>query len=373
MNLYILVPVAESSVTEIQTQPESPVFKQKKNFKIWFSPRSRKVRCMVEKPLDITVANSESSGEKVALPLDAITTQQQDLSVFNFTSSSQDSGSSSPQRCNDETRNRKNRSAKKNAASRKKLVQGATTTTRKQTKQNMKKKRLEAINQQWGIIEDVDMSMQKDQACAEGAKRSSKRVSFLSPAVTSDKPQPEVSQGNNNELSTVRSTMRESLSGGGTTETNHSVSPSLSMLVSVIQEQTPSVNALKPTDDPEKRVSFSPIKPSTKTSRVEMKVSTLETTPKRPRTSPVRRRKSLGQMSPAVLSPASVTSPVCDKNTKSSRKQQVNSPSVLATCRKSPCTRGASVGRPSSASPAVKRNHKGETLLHLAAIKVERF
>ncbi|XP_026233216.1 BRCA1-associated RING domain protein 1 [Anabas testudineus] len=368
----VLNPVEEpdSFVTELQTQPESPVFKQKKNFKIWFSPRSRKVRCMVEKPSEITGTVSTSTGETAATHPDAITTRQQDLSVFNFTSSSQDSGSSSPQR-NGENRSRKNRSAKKNTASRKKFVQGATTTTRKQTNQNMKKKRLEAINQQWGIIEEVDVSMQKDQPCAEGAKRSSKRVSFVSPAVNSDKPQPEVPQGNNNELSTVRSTMRESLSGGSTTETNHKVSPSHSMLVRVIQKNTPPANDLNPTDKPEKQVNASPTKPSSKRSRVEEKVGDLETTPKRPRTSPGRRRKSLGQMSPAVLNPASVTSPRSPKSPKSSRDKQGDSPSVVANRgRKSPCARGASVGWPSPGSPAVmKRNHKGETPLHLAAIK----
>lgn len=324
---------------------------------------------MVEKPSDISVADSEPCEEKGTSPSDAITTLQQDLSVFNFTSSSQDSGSSSPpQRCNDQTRNRKNRSANKKAASRRKLLQGATPTTRKQTKQNMKNKRLAAINQQW-----VDMSMQNDQACTEGAKRSNKRVSFLSPAVTSDKQQPEVPQENYNELCTVKSTTRESLSGGSATEVNHTVSPSPGVLISVIQKNIPSVCDLNPIDAPEKNVCVSPTKPSTKTSKMEEEVSTLETTPKRPKTSPVRRRKSLGHMSSAVLSPASVTSPICDKNAKSFKEQRGDSPSVLTPCRKSPCNRGASVGRPSSASPAVmKRNHKGETLLHLAAIKVER-
>ncbi|XP_070771001.1 BRCA1-associated RING domain protein 1 [Enoplosus armatus] len=359
----------DSSLAEIQTQPESPVFKHKKNFKIWFSPRSRKVRCMVEKPLEVSVPESWSPGETAAAQPDAITAQRQDLSVFNFTSSSQDSGSSCSQRCENENRTRKKRSPKKNAASRKVSVQGATRTTRKQTQQKTKKNRLEAINQQWGITEDIDALKEKEQSCAEGARRSSKRVSFLSPAVTSDKPQPEVPQGSTNELSPGRSIMRESLSGGSVTALNDQTQPGRSMLDSVVQGGKLSANDPTPTDSPEKQDNVSPPKHSLKRSRVEDKVATLETTPKRPKASPGRKRKS--QMSPAVLNPPSSASPRCGKSIKNSREEQGDSPSVLATVgRKSPCTHGASVGRPTSGSPAVmKRNHKGETLLHLSAIK----
>lgn len=359
--------IADSPPAELPTQPESPVFKHKKNFKIWFSPRSRKVRCVVEKPSEVTVLESKSPGETAAAQSDAITAQRQDLSVFNFTPSSQDSGSSCSQRCRNGNRNGKKRSAKKNAACRKVSVQGATRTTRKQTKQKMKKNRLEAINQQWGITEEGDALKEKEQPCAEGARRSSKRVSFLSPAVTSDELQPEVPQGSTNELSPGRSTMRESLSGCGVTVLNDQTQPGQSMSDHVMQRDP------NPTDNPEKQDNVSPPKHASKRSRVEEKVATLETTPKRPRASPGRRRKS--QMSPAVLNPPSLTSPRCDESVKNSREEQRESPSVLATVgRKSPCAHGASVGRPTSGSPAVmKRNHKGETLLHLAAIKVERF
>ncbi|XP_044073219.1 BRCA1-associated RING domain protein 1 isoform X2 [Siniperca chuatsi] len=352
----------DSSLAEIQTQPESPVFKHKKNFKIWFSPRSRKVRCMVENPSEVTVPENKSSGETAAAQPDTITAHRQDLSVFNFVSSSQDSSCS--QRCKNENRTRKKRSTKKNAASRKVSVQGTTRTTRKQSKQKMKKNRLEAINQQWGITEEVDALKEKEHPCVEGARKSTKRVSFLSPAVTSDGPQPEVPQGSTNELSPGRSTMRETLSGGGVTVLNGQ-----SMSDSVVQHDRLSANDPNPTDNPEKQDNVSPPKHSSKRSRVEDKVATLETTPKRPRASPGRKTKS--QMSPAVLNPPSLASPRYDKSTKNSREEQGDSPSVLATVgRKSPSTHRASVGRPTSGSPAVmKRNHKGETLLHLAAIK----
>ncbi|XP_040003756.1 BRCA1-associated RING domain protein 1 isoform X2 [Xiphias gladius] len=367
----LLNPIEDSSGAGIQTQPESPVFKHKKNFKIWFSPRSRKVRCTVDKPSEVTVPDSRSSGETAAAQTDTITAQRQDLSVFNFTSSSQDSGSSSSQRCNYENRNRKKRSTKKNAASRKALVQGATRITGKQIKQKLKKKRLEAINQQWGITEEVNALKETEQPCAEGARRSSKRVSFLSPTVNPEECQPEVTQGSTNQFSPGRNTMRESLSGSSTAKMNYQASAGQSISDSVIQQNWVSANDLDPTVDPEKQDNVSPPKHSSKRTRVVEKVSTLETTPKRPRASPGRRGKALGQMSPVVLNPPFLTSPRCEKSTIKSREEQRGSPSVLASVgRQSPCTHGSPGGRPSSGSPAVlKRNHKGETLLHLAAIK----
>ncbi|KAG8000731.1 BRCA1-associated RING domain protein 1, partial [Nibea albiflora] len=353
----------DSSLAEIRTQPESPVFKNKKNFKIWFSPRSRKVRCVVDKPSEVIVPENRSSEETTAAQPDAITSHHQDLSVFNFTSSSQDSGSSCSERCKNEKANGKG-STKKNAASRKVLVQKTTRTTRKQTKQKMKKNRLEAINQQWGITEEVSALKGKEDSCAEETRRSSKRVSFLSPAVTSDEPQPKVPQGSTNGLSPGRSTLRESLSGSSTV-LNDQTLPGQSVSDSVVRHDKLSTNGTSPTDSPEKRDKVSSPKHSLKRPRMEKKEPTLETTPKRPKVSPGRRRRS--QMSPAVLNSSSMASPRCDKTI---RNQQGGSPSVLATVgRKSPnCHSGS--GRPTSGSPAVmKRNHKGETLLHLAAIK----
>ncbi|XP_034741598.1 BRCA1-associated RING domain protein 1 isoform X2 [Etheostoma cragini] len=353
----------DSPLAEIQTQPQSSVLKHKKNFKIWFSPRSRKVRCMVEKPSEVTAPASMSSGETAATQPDALTAQCQDLSVFNFTSSSQDSVSSCSQRCKNE--NRKKRSTKKDSANRKVSLQGATRTTPKQTKQKMKKNRLETINQQWGITNEVDALKEKEQPCAERAKRSSKRVSFQSPAVTSDEPQPEGPQGSTNELWSSRNAMRESLLGCNITILNDQTQSGQRMLDSVRLHDK--------TAGPEQQDNVSPPMHASKRSRVKEKVTTLETTPKKPRASPGRRRMS--QMSPAVFNPLSSASPRFDKtrSIKNSGQKQGGSPRVLVTVgRKSPGTPGASVGRPTSgpASPVVmKRNHKGETLLHLAAIK----
>uniref|UniRef100_UPI0037E7F80F BRCA1-associated RING domain protein 1 n=1 Tax=Semicossyphus pulcher TaxID=241346 RepID=UPI0037E7F80F len=343
----------DSSIVEIHPQPGSPVLKHKKNFKMWFSPRSRKVRCMVEKPSEVTVPKSRCSEEAAKAQPDSATAQGQDLSVFNFTSSSQDSGSCSSERCKNENMNRKKKSTKKNTASRKVSVQGAPRTTRKQTKQKMKTSRLEAINQQWGITEEVDALKEREEPCAEGARRSSKRVSFLSPPVTSES-QPEVPPP---------SAMGANLLGGSATVPNDQQQPCQSMLdIDKLPANDPNAACY-----PEKQDNTSTPKHSSKRPRAEEKDQTPETTPKRPRASPGKRRQS--QMSPAVLNPPSSASPRCDKSVKKSpRRERGDSPSgVAAVGRKSPCS---PAGRPTSGSPAVmKRNHKGETPLHLAAIK----
>lgn len=365
LKLFFLHLIADSFLAKNETPPQSPVFKKKKNFKIWFSPRSRKVRCMVEKPSEVLVPESTSSRGTAASQQDTCTAPCQDLSVFNFISSSSDSASSCSQRCKNE--NGKKGSTKKKVAIRKVSGQRATRTTRKQTKQKTTTRRLDAINQQWGIPKEADALQIKEQHLAEGSRMSSKRVSFHSPAVMSDEPQPKVPQGTN-ELSPGRSTLGKRLLEGSVTELNEQTQLDQRMFDSVGQH-----DKLSETDSPEKQNAMSPPKHSSKRSREEEKAVTLDTTPKRPRASTGRRRKA--QTSPAVLNPLSLASPRCDKSIKHSRQEPGDSPSVRASVgRQSPCTPVASVGRPTSGSPAVtKRNHKGETLLHLAAIKVEWF
>ncbi|XP_047456624.1 BRCA1-associated RING domain protein 1 isoform X2 [Mugil cephalus] len=373
-SLLGLIKQPDPSVTETETQPQSPILKHKKNFKIWFSPRSRKVRCAAS-PSDGTVPSTGSSGKTAETQQGTLPAQHQDLSIFNFASSSQDSGSPS-QKCSNENGNRKKKATKKIACNRRGVAQGAARNTRKQTKQNIKNKRLQAINQQWGIAEEEQASSETEQPCADGARRSSKRVSFLSPTVTSDEPQPKMPQGSANELSPARSTMRESLSGGSITVQNDQTQPSQSISNSVVQHDKLSASDPNPSDSPRKiQDNISSPEHSSKRSREGEKNCTLESTPKRPRASPGRKRKIYGQMSPAVLNPPSLTSPRCNKIRKNSREEEGLSPSLRAVAspesrRSSPSTPGASVGRSSPGTPAVKkRNHKGETLLHLAAIK----
>lgn len=349
----------------MQTQPDSSVLKHKKNYKIWFSPRSRKVRCMAEKPLELTVPESRpSEGVNSAQPCNS-SAQTGDLSVFNFASSSQDSSSSCSRRSKND--NRKKKVTKKVAASKK----NSTRTSGKQSMETVKKNRLEAINQQWGITEELDTLKDKEEPCLDGSRMSRKRVSFQSPAAMSDEPHSGVAQVSSVDLSPGRSTVitenpsevTSALSDQSQAEQSHSV-----VRQRKLSTQSPGSN-----DSPDKLDNISPVKHPFKRSKVEEKVTTLETTPKRPKASPGKRRKS--QMSPVVLNPPSSPSPTSQKSIRNRKKEQAESPLVLSSARrKSPSSLAANAGRPSPGSPAfMKRNHKGETPLHVASIKVKKF
>uniref|UniRef100_A0A087XH25 BRCA1 associated RING domain 1 n=1 Tax=Poecilia formosa TaxID=48698 RepID=A0A087XH25_POEFO len=306
---------ADSSVAEVSSQAEAAVLKHKKNFKIWFSPRSRKVRCKVEKPLEVTA------------PSKVPTAQCRDLSVFNFTSSSQDSSSSQNER-NVNSKGKKR--TKKTATTRQ--VQGRTSTTRRQTKENLKKKRLEAINQQWGITDQQNPSSGPEPSCADGARGSRKRVSFLSPSVSTDGAQTEASQVR--ELSLTNRTTNESLSGGEINVLSHH---------SQHGQSTSNTNG-------------SPQESLSKRSKTVERNCSLETTPKRQRASSGQRRKS----------PGGKASPFTERLTLASPPTLMSSDSH----NKPVCSPRSASGRSSPGSPAVmKRNHRGETPLHLAAIK----
>lgn len=346
---------ADPLVPELDSQEEAVVLKHKKNFKIWFSPRSRKVRCKVEKPLEVTVPEKKSSGEQPAAQSNIPTAQCQDLSVFNFTSSSQDSSSSQSE--NNVNRKGKKRS-KKIAA--KRQVQGRTSTTRKHTKENIKKKRLEAINQQWGITGDQNASSGLEPSCVEGARRSSKRVSFLSPSVTTDEAQTKALPVY--ELSLTNCTIKKGLSGGEidvpSNQSQHGQSTSSERM---------STNG----PNSKKGKNTSPQENAPKRNKTEERNCTMETTPKRQRAPPGQRRKSPGG------TPSISESPMNERNKKQLRADEHYSPSIASQMssdshNKSLCSPRSSVGRSSPGTPAVlKRNHKGETPLHLAAIKVK--
>ncbi|KAF7662183.1 hypothetical protein LDENG_00244230 [Lucifuga dentata] len=349
---------ADSSLADIQTQQKSIIFKFNKPFRIWHSPRSHKIRCTVEKSSEVTILDSRSSGENVSA-------QCKDLSVFNFTSSQDSAESTSPQKCNIDKRKRKKRSTK-NAANRKPLVHGARKVTGKQTKQNLKKK-LEVSNQQWGITEEVDAVKENEEVCVGGARQSNKRVSFLLPAVSSDEPQPEAPQ----ESVRVHSPDRSSISGSLSAASSSTFQPAQSKSSCPPKHESLSANDPKLHEDTAKLRDISPLRHSSKRSRVEATRDILETTPKRPRASPSRRRQSVGLKAPVSVSAPFLTSPRVDRSGKIPTEHQGDNPSFQATMEgKSPRTQSPSVGRLTPGSPAVtKRNHKGETLLHLAAIK----
>lgn len=335
---------ADTSLDNTKLEPESSISKKKKNFKIWLSPRSRKVRCLVEKPSEVTSTESRLIRGVGPAKLGDNSAQPGDMAVFNFTSSSQDSGSSSSPGSRNKSSNQKRRSANKNASRR---------AMRKQTKETMKKNKLEAINQQWGITGETDSPKTKGQVCTEGLRRSTKRVSFFSPAVPSADPQPDVPKASINDHRPDTSALKGNLSEKSSV-LNVQTQPSKNISASVIQSDTPSVNGPSFSDSPADHHYISPLKRQSEKCKADDKVTTLQTTPKRPRVSPARGRKS--QMSPAVLIPPSLAIPGCDK------KKRYSSPPV----QRSPCS-----PRSASGSPAVsKRNHKGETPLHVASIKV---
>lgn len=339
-------PKAPQGHFQDSTKQATPDSNQKKNFKIWFSPRSRKIRCQVEKASESTA----SPGEMTSAEPNTTNRQSKDLSVFNFTSSSQDSGSSSPQTHNTRTRNK--RQTKKCAPKRKKAP--ARASVRATQKQTMQKSRLQAINQQWGITEGP--AALPDQPCTEQPRRPGKRVSFGGPAVTSDKPHAQLSQGTTNELSpgTVTENVPATLSN------DPALGPSIEMVDEFDRNSTPPSNERDAEDNADRKERGVVRSPTVKSSS-----EVLDTTPKRPRLSPGKRRPSAGRRVPSVLSSPSLSSPVCAKTTRSPRVELGDSPSSLGSVsRKSP--------RLSSGSPAVmKRNHKGETPLHIAAIKGE--
>lgn len=307
------------------------------------SPRSRKVRCLVEKPSEVTSTESRLTRGAGPAKLGDNSAQPGDMSVFNFTSSSQDSGSSSSPSSRNKSSNQKRKSANKNASRR---------ASRKQTKETIKKNKLEAINQQWGITGETDSPKTKGQVYTESMRRSTKRVSFLSPAVPSADPQPDVLQASINDHRPDTSTVKGNLSENSSV-LKVETQPSKNISASVIRSDAPSVNGPSFGGSPADHHYISPLKRHSEKCKVDDKVTTLETTPKRPRVSPARGRKS--QMSPAVLIPPSLASPGCDK-------KRYSSPPV----QRSPCS-----PRSASGSPAVsKRNHKGETPLHVASIKV---
>ncbi|XP_054642981.1 BRCA1-associated RING domain protein 1 isoform X2 [Dunckerocampus dactyliophorus] len=321
----------ESSEAVVQPQNEGTVLKHKKNFKIWFSPRSRKVRCMVEKSAEDIIPANKSLEETAAVHPGNKIAEVNDLTVFNFTSSSQDSGSLSP-KFNTNKKKRK-RSNKKSIACRKATMERA---TRKQTRQIVKKNKLDAINKQWGITEDEDAFVESEPTGAQVEGRSNKRVSFLSP----DSGSGVIQQG--------------------LSEATITVPKNQTQFCSNKMDTLPASDSIL-TDNPQKQASKSSPKQSSKRPRLEGEIVTLETTPKRRIASPGGCRKSLGRSSPTDLKSPS-PSRRCKKTSREDKGESPPLPSIVG--RKSPSSH-ASVRSPT----VTKKNRKGETPLHLAAIK----
>ncbi|XP_067114899.1 BRCA1-associated RING domain protein 1 [Osmerus mordax] len=359
---------SDPSPVELETQPSNSVLKQKKNYKIWFSPRSRKVRCRLENPTDADLCASGGTPEKpTSTSSEMTTTKSKDLSIYNFNSSSQDSDPSSPKRGKGVVSKKR----KPQNAVRKPAAGGNKPTTRKQTKQAFKRNRLEAINEQWGIG-IVGETQGEKISSGEGDHMSNKRVSFLSPAILSGEMQPEPPQGESIVLSPNRSILKGAQTENGVHTSDDQDQSSQSPLTSPSSLVNLSKSPKSSQRGVEKDLPRSP-KITPKRARVAERGRASQSTPKRPRASTSQGRRPEGPRTPVQPSPRSPASPNQGRMTRNARGELRGSPGSPASVgKRSPGTPGGSGGKSSQSSPAfMKRNFKGETPLHLAAIKGE--
>lgn len=333
--------------TDAVQSEESSVPKNKKNVKIWFSPKSRKIHCCVEKPAGSNKSNGVQGKE-------ATSSKPKDLSVFNFTSSSQESGSSTPPRGKANKKTTKKRSSQVY----RQASYGQSPTTRTQTRQECKRLKLEAINQQWAIGKQavIDKKDEEHEKVSSGDdyRRSGKRVSFLFPCSQPEETHKSPHQGE----SQIPSPQKSSLSN---MEIEDCEKQSCATSSSSYHDQQ-----VEPVTDitPESIENApGPPQPSLlgvgKRTRGNQDSHGPQSTPKQLRNSGQKHRLSKGR-----------TSPTEDSSQRTSRqsneKQNVKAitPATPDLRRKSPSV------RQNQTSPYfMKRNHNGETPLHLAAIK----
>ncbi|XP_052422418.1 BRCA1-associated RING domain protein 1 [Carassius gibelio] len=340
-------------VTDTIKSDESFTPKNKKNIKIWFSPKSRKVRCCIEKPVDSNKSNEVQ--EKNA----GMSPSFKDLSVFNFTSSSQESGSSSP------PRGKVNKKIKKRRISQacKQTRVGQRPKTWTQTMQECKRLKLEAINQQWAFEKEkegsIDNKNEEDEKVSSGDdnRRYSKKVSFHFPhsqpeeshmAVHQEQnqiPSPQKSIPNNLEVEGIEKQSSAALS-----------SPCYDQQVESVTDIPQESNENTP----------GPLQPSLarvcKRNREDRDSDDPQRMPKQPRTTSGLKKRSLRERAASTED--------CSQSLRTSRQsneKQNRNPVTQAT---PDLRKKSSSVRHKRANPAyMKRNRNGETPLHLAAIK----
>ncbi|KAJ8012406.1 hypothetical protein DPEC_G00042410, partial [Dallia pectoralis] len=349
-------------------QSGNSVLKHKKNFKIWFSPRSRKVRCRVETPVDVSQLSEENKNRGKAA-LKPTNTEPacnlKDLSVFNFSSSSQDSGSSSLQKATNwgKKKKKKNRNGGRDFRHADEVCQKPT--TRKESRQKVKTQRLVAVNQQWGFGGAEDAREGEQDSIGRSVRRSSKRVSFKSPAPLCVSGEPQIDS-----VIPSKSILKVGQSGEKIplSEDQDASSPHTSYQMdlqsvnrdSKLSEKTPTLPDLSST------------KPPLKIPHAD-ESNALQCTPKRPKVSPGQGTRPAQVKVPVLSLPTSPSSPAASPRQGSTsitrRPKGGDNHRGRTTC--SPASSGKrSPGNRSQSSPAaMKRNHKGETPLHLAAIK----
>ncbi|XP_023649836.1 BRCA1-associated RING domain protein 1 isoform X2 [Paramormyrops kingsleyae] len=315
----IASPSEESSLHPRQ----SATVKAAKNFKIWFSPRSRKIRCRVDKRVKMVPQDPRKG--KMPEKLSGSSTRSKDHSVFSFSSSSQDSSYS----CGANSDGLKKKAGKKHV--RRPPVMCQQHVLRKQTKKIAQKEKLDALNHQWGI----DPARASDSREGNGVQvgRSSRKVSFQSPVEVCDSPAgppPDVLHEDSGSLTPTRSPSQRATRG-----TNQWPRRQLMGAESSPGSQTADREHSDPSCHMPKRG-----RPRTG--------ERAQGTPKKPRLSPGPGAQ-FGEKGPAHVTP--VASPATKASYRKLGEQQPES----STSPRTP--------------PFLKRNHKGETPLHLAAIK----
>lgn len=321
--------------TDAIQSEKSSVPKNKKNVKIWFSPKSRKIRCCIKKPAGSNNSDGVQGKEVTSF-------KPKDLSVFNFTSSSQESGSSSPPLVKANKKTKKKRSCQASS--------GQSLTTRTQTMQECKRLKLEAINQQWALQGKQAALDKKDEhekvSFGDDDRRSCKRVYF-----------PRSHPNKTHKALGIPSPKKSMLSN---MEIEDSEKQSCATLSSSYHDQQVEPVADIPPESNENAPG--PPQPSLprvgKRTRENRDSHGPQGMLKQPKNSGRRYRLSREE-----------TSPTEDHSEKTSRlsKQNLNpiTPATPDLRRKS-----SSVRHNLTFYSFMKRNHNGETPLHLAAIKV---
>lgn len=337
----------------------SPTVKPKKRYRIWTSPRSHRIRCRVEsRPQHATLHPTTESAQNQQPKPQKTLFKPQDASIYNFPASSQDSGSSSPSRAATGGGGKK----KRKRTPKKELVRRAAERAQMDiTRKQKRKLQLQVINQQWGFGSDADADNGDveetpevreggENGCEKDSKRPRKRVSFQNP----DSP---LSKDHRKENAPPPECVVAAPRPGVSHAALLRAPPA-----------TPPESANKLPASPVKR---SPCR-TPKRARPAGGDADHCSTPKRPRASPSIGKRhpdasamdALSALSTPPPSPqALLPSPCCSPGGAG--------PELGLSPAPSPTGRKRSQGRQSQGSPAfAKRNHKGETALHLAAIKV---
>uniref|UniRef100_A0A673HU37 BRCA1-associated RING domain protein 1-like n=2 Tax=Sinocyclocheilus rhinocerous TaxID=307959 RepID=A0A673HU37_9TELE len=338
-------------VTDTMKSDESFIPKNKKNIKIWFSPKSRKVRCCIEKPVDSNKSN-EVQGKKADMSLSS-----KDLSVFNFTSSSQESGSSSP------PRGKANKKIKKKRISQtcKQTRVGQRPKTWTQTMQECKRLKLEAINQQWAFGKEGsrDNKNEEDEKVSSGDdnRRSSKRVFFHFPCSQPEETHKAVHQ-EPNQIPSPQKSIPSNLEVEGTEKQSSAAlsSPCYDQQVEPVTDIPQESNENTP----------GPPQPSLasvcKRTREDRDSDDPQRMPKQPRTTSGWKKRSFRERTASTED--------CSQSLRTSRQSNEKQNMNQITPATPDLGRKSSSVRHKQANPAyMKRNHNGETPLHLAAIK----